>query len=64
MKKIEQEWFFGNQPEPSIVTIKLHPDKNYVSVELHHSNIPEEVYEEFVEGWEENFFGSIKTFLE
>jgi len=64
MKKIEQEWFFGDQPAPSIVTIKLHPDKNFVSVELRHTNIPDDVYEEFVEGWEENFFGAIKTFLE
>jgi activator of HSP90 ATPase len=64
MKKIEQEWFFGDQPEPSIVTIKLHTDKNFVSVELRHTNIPDDVYKEFEEGWEENFFGAIKTFLE
>ncbi len=26
-KKIVQQWYFDGQPEPSIVTIKLHPDK-------------------------------------
>lgn len=64
LKLIEQEWYFGNQTTPSIVTIKLHPDKNHVSVEVRHTNIPDEVYEEFETGWEENFFDAIKSFLE
>src|SRR4051794_35019786 len=38
-KKIVQQWYFGDQVEPSIVTIKLHPHKNGTSVELNHSNI-------------------------
>lgn len=62
--KIVQQWYFGEQEEPSIVTIKLHPDKNSISVELRHTNIPDEVYDEFVTGWEENFFDAIKLFLE
>ncbi|MEJ2593828.1 MAG: SRPBCC domain-containing protein [bacterium] len=63
-KEIVQQWYFDTQPEESIVTIKLHPDKNHVSVELRHVNIPDEVYDEFVTGWEEYFFGAIKHFLE
>lgn len=63
-KKVVQQWYFGEQEEPSIVTVKLHPDKNFVSVELRHTNIPDEVYEEFRDGWDENFFGAIKNFLE
>ena len=62
--KVVQQWYFGEQTEPSVVTIKLHPDKNHVSVELRHTNIPDEVYDEFVVGWEENFLGEIKNFLE
>lgn len=62
--KVVQEWFFGEQEEPSIVTFKLHHDKNHVSVEVRHSNIPDEVYDEFVTGWDENFLGEIKNFLE
>ena len=27
-KKIVQQWYFGEDGEPSIVTIKLHPDKD------------------------------------
>ncbi|NOX85408.1 MAG: ATPase [Chlorobi bacterium] len=63
-KEIVEEWYFGDSEAPSIVTIKLHPDKNYTSVELLHTNIPDEVYDEFTTGWEEYFFGAIKKFLE
>ena len=27
---IVQEWYFGEQPEPSIVTIILHPEKRHI----------------------------------
>ena len=63
-KEIVQEWYFGEQDEPSVVTVKLHQQKNHVSVELRHANIPEELYEEFSTGWTEHFFGAIKNFLE
>ena len=63
-KEIVQEWYFGEQDEPSVVTVKLHQQKNHVSVELRHVNIPEELYEEFSTGWTEHFFGAIKNFLE
>ena len=63
-KKIVQQWYFGEQEEPSIVTIKLHPHKYGTSVELRHSNIPDEAYEDIVEGWDEVYFGSIIDFYE
>jgi activator of HSP90 ATPase len=61
-KKIVQQWYFGEQPEPSIVTIKLHPDKEGTSVELRHTNIPDEAYDDIVEGWMYAYFGSIQEF--
>ncbi len=61
-KKIVQEWFFGDQLEPSVVTIKLHPHKQGTSVELRHTNIPDEDYDDIVEGWNENYFGSLQDF--
>ena len=61
-KKIVQQWYFGDQEIPSIVTIKLHPHKQGCSVELHHLNIPDEAFEEMVEGWNNNYFGSLKDF--
>lgn len=62
-QKIEQEWYFGDQEEKSIVTIKLHPHKKGTSVELRHSNIPDEEYEDFVEGWSDSYFGALTDFF-
>jgi len=61
-RKIVQEWYFGDQEEPSIVTIKLHPDKQGTSAELRHTNIPDKDYEDIVDGWKENYFGSLIDF--
>ncbi|MBC5992447.1 SRPBCC domain-containing protein [Pontibacter cellulosilyticus] len=63
-KKIVQQWYFGDQEEPSIVTIKLHPHKYGTSAELRHTNIPDEAYDDLVEGWDEAYFGSIIEFYE
>jgi len=63
-KKIVQEWYFGDQEEPSIVTIKLHPHKKGTSVELQHTNIPDSEYDDIVEGWNETYFGSLIEFYE
>ncbi|MFD2163622.1 SRPBCC domain-containing protein [Paradesertivirga mongoliensis] len=61
-KKIVQQWYFGDQEEPSIVTMKLHPVKEGTSVELKHTNIPDEDYEDIVEGWNSSYFGSLQDF--
>ncbi len=59
--KIVQEWYFGeNQVEPSIVTIKLHPDKGGTSMEVRQSNIPDEAFDNISEGWEENYYDALK----
>jgi activator of HSP90 ATPase len=63
-KKIVQQWYFDGQPETSVVTIKLHPDKNGTSVELKHTNIPDTEYNDFVEGWDNMYFGSLADFFE
>jgi activator of HSP90 ATPase len=61
-KKIVQQWYFGEQVEPSMVTIKLHEDKEGTSVELRHTNIPDEDYNDIVEGWTDAYFGSLQEF--
>jgi uncharacterized protein YndB with AHSA1/START domain len=61
-KKIVQQWYFGDQEEKSIVTITLHAKGPGTSVELSHSNIPDEEYDDFVEGWNNSYFGSLKEF--
>lgn len=63
-KKIVQEWYFGEQPEKSIVTIKLHGADEGTSVELNHSNIPDEAYQDITEGWNEAYFGALLEFYE
>ena len=59
-RKIMQQWFFGEQDEPSIVTIILHPDKKGTSVELRHTNIPAEAFEHISDGWDEDYFGALR----
>jgi activator of HSP90 ATPase len=58
-RKIVQEWFFGDNEEKSRVTIKLHPHKKGTSVELLHTNIPDEAFENISEGWDEDYFGAL-----
>lgn len=62
--KIVQQWYFGDQKEDSIVTIKLHPDKAGTSAELRHTNIPDEDFENMVVGWNESFFAALIEFYE
>lgn len=57
---IVQQWFFGEEDEKSIVTLKLHPHKKGTSVELNHTNIPDEAYENISAGWDEDYFGALK----
>lgn len=61
---IVQEWYFGEQEEPSIVTIKLHPHKGGTTMEVKHTNIPDEAYENMVEGWEEDYFNALNQLFE
>ena len=61
-KKLVQQWYFGEQTEESIVTIILHPQGNSTSVELTHTNIPDEDYEDIADGWNTDYFGSLREF--
>lgn len=63
-KKVVQQWYFGEQSTDSIVTIILHPHQEGTSVELKHTNIPDEDFDDIVDGWKENYFGSIREFYE
>lgn len=61
-KLIVQEWYFGEQTDASVVTIKLHPHKHGTSAELRHTNIPDEAFADITEGWNEIYFGNLITF--
>ena len=62
-KKIIQEWYFGEQQEKSIVTIELIQKGNSTQLQLSHKNIPDEAFEDIVNGWNDSYIGGLKTFF-
>jgi len=62
-KKIVQEWYFGDDVE-SIVTILLHPKGEHTSLELRHTNIPDEDYDDIVDGWNEVYMYRLMEFYD
>ena len=63
-KKIVQEWYFGEDNAPSIVTIKLHEDKKGTSLEFIQTNIPVADYEDFTSGIIEYYLGGLIDFFD
>jgi activator of HSP90 ATPase len=61
--QLVQEWYFGERPEQSIVTIDLKPHQMGTKVILEHTNIPDEELENFNEGWNEYYWGAIREFF-
>lgn len=61
-KKLQQEWYFGEQDEPSIVTMILHPHGKGTSLELRHTNIPDDAFDDLVEGWNDVYMASLIDF--
>jgi len=59
-----QQWYFGDNPEESIVTIKLHPDSKGTSFEVRHSNIPDDDYDDIIDGWDNIYVGSLQDFYQ
>jgi activator of HSP90 ATPase len=62
-RKVVQEWYFGEQPEKSIVTISIQQFREDSQVTIEHTNIPDEVFEEIAEGWREYYIGAIIRFF-
>jgi activator of HSP90 ATPase len=62
-KLIVQKWFFGEE-EDSVVTIKLFPDRKRTLVELNQTNIPDNAFNNMVEGWDVDYFGNLKQLYE
>ncbi|MEI7661852.1 MAG: SRPBCC family protein [Bacteroidota bacterium] len=61
-RKIVQQWYFGDREEESVVTILLHEKGTGTSVELTHTNIPDEEYDDFADGWNTYYFGALREF--
>jgi activator of HSP90 ATPase len=62
-RKVVQEWYFGDQPEKSMVTINIFPDKGDSAVTVEHTNIPDEDFADIAEGWREYYIGAIINFF-
>lgn len=63
-KELIQTWDFGDeQTEESKVVLRFHVHKNGTSVELNHTNIPDEAYDDIVEGWEEVIFENLNDYF-
>ncbi|GAA4134963.1 hypothetical protein GCM10022216_08500 [Sphingobacterium kyonggiense] len=62
--KIVQEWYFGDQEEQSIVTLKFHEHKKGTSLEVKQTNIPDEDYDDLVDGWNNTYIASLLEFYE
>ncbi|MBA4321727.1 MAG: ATPase [Odoribacter sp.] len=62
-KKVVQEWYFGDQPEKSTVTITIHSDKGDSAVTVEHINIPDEDFADIADGWSEYYIGAIMNFF-
>ncbi len=62
-KAIRQKWFFG-EDHASDVLIELFPDKSNTLIRVEHTGIPEEAYDNMLEGWNESYLDSLKDFFE
>jgi len=63
-KMIRQQWYFGEQDTPSIVTLKFHPHKKGTSIEVNHTNIPDQDYDDIVDGWHEVYMKELTEFYQ
>jgi len=63
-KKLVQQWYFGDEEaeSPSIVTLKLHAHNQGTSLEVRQTNIPDEEYNDLIEGWTNEYVGSLIDF--
>ncbi|MBI1222071.1 MAG: ATPase [Bacteroidetes bacterium] len=63
-KKIVQQWYFGDDQEDSIVTIVLHPHKKGTSMEIRHTGIPDDFFENIEEGWDDVYIAALADFFD
>jgi activator of HSP90 ATPase len=62
-KRVVQEWYFGDQPEKSVVTITISPERENSLITVEQTNIPDDEYTDIAEGWKEHYFDAIANFF-
>lgn len=64
-RQIVQEWYFGDAEQKSIVTFRISERSAEKStLEVVHTNIPDDDYEDIVTGWQESFLEPLRVFVE
>jgi activator of HSP90 ATPase len=63
-KKLVQEWFEGDWPNPSIVKFILRTENSQTILELEHTSIPDKDINDIDRGWDDYYLGPIKEMLE
>ncbi len=61
---LEQVWDFGDQEDESIVRIELFEESGRTRLELNHTNIPEQAFENIQTGWKHYYLEALKKYLE
>jgi len=61
---IRQQWDFEGEEEVSEVTLTLTQEGKNTRIELLHTNIPDEAFENIREGWDQYYFRPLKELLE
>lgn len=61
---LEQIWDFGDQEEESLVRIELFDESGKTRLELMHTNIPDEAFENIEDGWKNYYLEALKSYLE
>lgn len=62
-QEIKQLWYFGDEVA-SEVTIRLFPDKDSTQVWVEHKGIPDDAYDNMLEGWNDAYLDPLKSFFE
>jgi activator of HSP90 ATPase len=63
-KKLVQDWYGGKWEEPSQVVFTLQEKNGKTQLDLIHTHVPEKERKSIDSGWDEYYFGPLKTFLE
>ncbi len=63
-RRIVQQWYFDGEEPESIVTLTLNKEGAYTRVEMLHINIPDEAFENILEGWDNYYFKPLKELVE
>ncbi len=63
-KSIIQRWVYGDWEKPSGVKIDLHEEDGITTIDLLHKGYPEKEHQNLIDGWNGDYFGAMKKYLE